>query len=129
MAFRMRLGAYGFEWNPDTVTVPETKKTVAVQDTYNGSALFQWPPITEGMQVDLKWEWMSIGQYNSLRAKYLVTEEIVWWPSASSKFMVVPVVLDSSYFETSLDDAPYRKDVTMRLSIRTTYTGAVTTTT
>jgi hypothetical protein len=125
----MRLGDYGFEWNPDKLTVPESKKTVAVQDTYNGSALFQWTAVLEGTQVDLQWEWMSVGMYNSLRALYLGTGEIRWIAGAAQAFMCVPTRLDSTYFETALDDIAYRKEVSLRLSLRTTATVAYESTT
>jgi hypothetical protein len=128
MAFRMRLGGYPFNWNPDQVTVPEEKKTVAIQDTYNGSALFQWPAVLEGTQVELKWEWMELAQYNILRALYLQTEEMRWIAEVHKAFMVVPTTLDSTYFETALSEQPYRKDVTMRLSLRSATSASTTTT-
>ena len=128
-----RLGGYVFEWNPDEVTIPESKKTVAIQETYGGSAIFQWSPLLEGAMVELKWNWMPREQYSALRLLYLSTAQVEWNPqNGGETFFVYVVSLTGEYFPVALADIGYRANVKMILQIRTqgsTTSTTVTTTT
>jgi hypothetical protein len=124
----MRLGAYAFEWNPDEVDIPESKKTVATQETFEGSAIFMWGDFLEGTKVQLEWDWMPEGMYQSLRGKYLSLDKMRWVSEPTSAFDVYVETLEGEYFETGLHELPYRRKVRMRLNLRNT-TSAVTTTT
>lgn len=126
----MILGDYTFEWLPDSMTIPEVKKTVAVVPTYSGSAIFQWDPLIQGEQVTLKWNFCSIEQYDALRAEYFKTASVLWVTDQMSgetplNYNVMVINLVGTYFDVHLDDLPYRKDVTLTLDIRSATWGAV----
>ena len=123
----MRLGGYNFVWNPDTVTIPEMKKSVSRLETYQGSAIFQWASFLEGTTVELWWEWLSEAQYEALRNQYLSLDPRKWIASQTEAFIVYVTNLGGKYIETGLDEFPYRMDVQMTLDLRST-TSAVTTT-
>lgn len=118
----MILGDYTFEWVPDEMSIPETKKTVSVVPTYGGSAIFQWAPIIQGSQVTMKWNFTSIAQYNALRLEYLKSEMITWTTEGSPPIVynVIVVNLTGKYFKVHLDDLEYREDVELILDIRGT---------
>lgn len=112
------LGAYTFGWNPDTMDIPESAKVVAEEKTYKGSAIFQWPALIEGQPVTMKWDWMSIAQYNSLRTLYLSPDVITWDPQYLGTYQVIVTSLKGTYIKVSLNDIAYRESVELTLNIR-----------
>lgn len=129
----MRLGTYIFEWNPDTITIPEKTKPVSEVKTYQGSAIFLWDVLLQGLPLVLKWNYMSLNQYNQLRIRYMLGESVEFNPDiGGNSYNVIVVSLEGSYFDVINDDNNYRKNVSMALSIRsaasTTTTSTTTTT-
>lgn len=119
----MILDSYTFEWLPDEMTIPEAMKTIAVVPTYSGSAIFQWDATLEGARVSMKWDFMSLVQYDALRAIYLSSNEVSWVTGVEVDetpviYNVVPIGLTGSYFQVHLDDLAYRENVEMVLDIR-----------
>ena len=120
--FMQGLGEYVFPLNPLKVTLPDSKKTVAIVGTYTGSALFQWPAFLEGTVVTLWWKWMTVAQYEQLRTFYLSQELIVWDQTASKAYTVYVTDLNGEYIEAALEDQAYRFEITLELNIRATTT-------
>ena len=112
------IGDLTFAIDPNLMDIPESKKSVATVDTYTGSVIFQWDAILEGVEVELKWNWMTLAFYTALRTKYLTTDAYVWDPDTGDTYNVIMINLDGSYFEEALSKIAYRKDITLRLSIR-----------
>jgi len=125
------LGGYSFFWNPERMTIPEKQKTVAVAETYEGNAIFEWPAIMQGTQVEMEWEFMPKGMYNALRALYLQTDTtFVWDPETSGNTYNVKIEkLSGEYFITGLDGHAYRRNIKMTLNIRSRAVITATTTT
>ncbi len=131
-----RIGSTIFTWDPDMMTIPESKKTVSRVATYAGSAIFQWSDFIEGTEITLKWDLMPAAQYSALRSKYLTTDTYEWNPglSGGETYNVKIIDMSGSYVEVLHDDIAYRKDVVIVLDIRskgstTTTTSSTTTTT
>lgn len=112
------LGSYTMEFDPDEMDIPEAKKTVAGVDTYTGSAVFQWPAIIQGQLVTLRWNWVSIAQYNAMNAMYLSMDTVTWNPQYAGTYQVIIESFKGTYFEVHLDDLAYREEVEMVLNIR-----------
>ena len=125
-----RLGGYTFTWDPDIMTIPESKKTVGRVKTYSGSAIFQWDAILEGTEVTLKWNLMPSHQYENLRLKYLSTDIIEWVPGVGSgSFYVAVINLEGEFIEVLNADISYRENVVLQLEIRSIASTTTTTTT
>ena len=125
-----RLGGYTFTWDPDIMTIPESKKTVGRVKTYSGSAIFQWDAILEGTEVTLKWTLMPSPQYENLRLKYLSTDIIEWVPGVGSgSFYVAVINLEGEFIEVLNADISYRENVVLQLEIRSIASTTTTTTT
>lgn len=112
------IGDLTFAIDPNLMSIPESKKSVATVETYTGSVIFQWGAILEGVEIELKWKWMDLTFYNALRTKYLTTDSYVWDPDTGDTYNVIIVGLDGAYFEEALGKIIYRKDITLRMSIR-----------
>lgn len=130
----MRLGDYVFEWNPDKITIPEKYRPISEVETYQGSAIFLWNILIQGVPVTLEWKYMSLDQYDKLRSKYLAGIEIEFNPdTGGSSYNVIATSLVGKYIDVVHSDSPYRQQVKMVLSIRssasTTTTTSSTTTT
>lgn len=112
------LGSYTFMHDPEEMTIPESKKTVSTVDTYSGSAVFQWPALIEGQEVELAWNLMTAEQYEELRALYISTEVIVWNPQYLGTYEVIVTRLEGKYLSCVFNDKPYRFKVKLVLNIR-----------
>lgn len=113
------LDTYTFDWNPDELTIPESKKIVAEAKTHDGSEIFQWDAIIKGEKIVMIWKLMSIAQYNELRTLYLSPDTVVWNPQYNAvTYNVIVTGLQGKYSHVHLDDLPYRTDVELTLSIR-----------
>jgi hypothetical protein len=119
-----KLGGYRFYWDPDTVTIPEKKRAVAVADTYGGSAIFEWPPILQGTRVRLEWDFMPKGMYKKLRTLYLQTGvTFIWNPQTGGNTYTVKIEkLEGAYMGTVHHEGAFRQNVTLVLNIRSLYT-------
>jgi hypothetical protein len=117
------LGAYAFMDDPEKMGIPESKKTVSSVNTYSSAAVFQWPAIIAGQQLDLFWSLMEVAQYESLRTLYLSDAVITWIPKpatltyAGASYQVAVVGLEGVYNEATFHHQPYRFDVTLSLLI------------
>lgn len=118
--FMQGLDGYVFPLNPLKVTIPEAKKTVAVVETYTGSAVFQWAAFLEGTVVELWWRWMTSAQYAQLRSVYLAFNQVVWDQTATVAYNVLITGLEGEYVEAGLEDQAYRFEVKLELNIRST---------
>jgi len=112
------LGGYTFEGNPEKMTPPESKKTVAEVDTYSGSAIFQWPALIVGQKTKLTWPSMTETMYAQLRTLYLSQDAAAFVPDDGYTYQVIVVDLDGEYFKYVLNSIPFRKDVELTLNIR-----------
>jgi len=127
-----RLGSYTFEWDPDEMTMPYSEKVVAEVETYGGTEIFEWTPSIVGKEVTLTWKLMSIGMWNALRRRYLVTGTTYVWDPAivgGTTYNVVIKKLEGSYIKQLLETKGYREGVSMVLSIRSKSNIGETTTT
>lgn len=114
------LGSYAFYWDPDKMDIPEKQKDVAEEETYGGSAIFEWAAILEGTQVKLEWDFMPKGMYKALRELYLNTgQNYIWNPQVGGNTYNVRIAeLTGQYFGTVNAEGAFRKNVKMTLSIR-----------
>ena len=114
------LGGYQFFWDPDNMGIPEKQKTVAVAETYGGSAFFEWEAILEGTRVQLEWDFMPKGMYKQLRTMYLLTgQDYVWDPNTGGNTYTVRIEkLEGAYFGTVHHEGAYRQNVKLTLNIR-----------
>lgn len=126
----MRLGNYVFEWNPDRTSIPEKYRPISEVKTYHGTAIFIWDIILQGVPVTLEWKYMSLDQYSRLREKYLAGIAVEFNPDAGgSSYNVIVTALIGKYIDVVHSDSPYRANVKMTLSIRSTASTTTTTTT
>jgi hypothetical protein len=118
------LGTYDFYWDPDRMTIPEKQKTVAVADTYGGSAIFEWAAILEGTRVKLEWDYMPKGMYTQLRLMYLQTGTLFEWNpnTGGNTYDVFIEKLEGAYMGTVLHEGQFRQNVTLILNIRGLHT-------
>jgi len=112
------LGGYTFEWNPEKVTIPEPKKTVAQVKTHAGSDVFQWPAIIEGEEITMTWDLMSIAQYDAINTLYQSMDVVTWNPQYLGTYQVILSHFIGTYLEVSLDNIAYRENVILKLIIR-----------
>ena len=115
------LNGVTFEWDPDDQTLPESYIPTSVIDTWNGSAIFQWPERLVGVEVISKWEWMSVEQYNMIRAIYLSTSVVPWYPgpdAGTDIYNVLITTFTGELLKTHLYDQPYRANVLLVFNIR-----------
>jgi hypothetical protein len=120
--FLQGLNGYIFPVNPLKVTLPESKKTVSIVETYTGSAIFQWEAFLEGTIVELWWKWMTAEQYEQLRTIYLALDSVVWDQTSTKAYTVLVTKLEGEYVEAGLEDQAYRFEVKLELNIRSTAT-------
>jgi hypothetical protein len=117
------LGNYAFEDDPEKMGIPESKKTVAVVDTYTSVAVFQWPALIAGRHIDLLWTLMSDTMYAALRALYVSDAVVTWIPrpatlaAAGASYQVAVIGLEGVYNEATFHHQPYRFDVKLSLLI------------
>lgn len=112
------LGSYTFEDDPEKMTIPESKKTVSVVKTYSGSAVFQWPALIQGQDIELFWTLMTDDQYDELRSLYISSDAVTWDPQYLGTYEVIVKDLKGSYCEATFHNKPYRFDVKLILHIR-----------
>jgi len=126
-----RLGDYVFVFNPDNMSVVETKKLVGKVNTDQGAAIFEWPAILQGTEFVLSWNWMYETQYSILRKKYIQTGVTFEWnpQTGGNTYEVVILDMNGKYFETLLHGGPYRENVEMLLSVNSQMSTTTTTTT
>jgi hypothetical protein len=117
---QQKLGGYTFYWDPDVMTIPEKQKTVAVADTYGGSAIFEWDAILQGTKVQLEWDMMPKGMYKKLRTQYLQTGvTFVWDPNTGGNTYTVKIEkLEGAYMGTVHHEGQFRQNVKLVLNIR-----------
>ena len=127
------LGGYTFYWNPDVMTIPEKKKTVALTTTYGGSAVFEWEAILQGTKVVLEWNFMPSGMYKKLRQQYLNVDTVYEWnPEVGGNTYNVRIVeLKGEYFGTVHAEGDYRRNIKLTFDVRSmaTVSQATSTTT
>jgi len=117
------LGSYAFVDDPETMGIPESKKTVSSVDTYASVAVFQWPALIAGQKIELSWSLMEVAQYDALRLLYLSANIITWIPKpatltyAGASYQVAVVDLSGVYNEGTFHHQPYRFDVKLVLLI------------
>lgn len=115
------LGTYSFEDDPEKMTIPESKKTVAVVQTYSSAAVFQWPALISGQEVSLYWTLMSDTMYGYLRALYISQDIVTWIPKpatltyAGASYSVAVIGLEGTYNDGTFHHQPYRFNVTLTL--------------
>ena len=126
----MRLGNYSFEWNPDRMTIPEKYRPISEIKTYQGSAIFLWDILLQGIPVTLEWKYLSLDQYDEMRAKYLAGTEVEFNPdTGGTSYNVMVISLTGQYMDVVHSDSAYRQNTKMILSIRSTASTTTTTTT
>ncbi len=76
----MKLGDYTFDWNPETFTLPHAEKSAGKVQTYSSVAFFFWGVSLAGKEISIDWDWMSVDQYERLRALYEANAAVVWDP-------------------------------------------------
>ncbi|MDY0324794.1 MAG: hypothetical protein RBQ87_01305 [Candidatus Cloacimonadaceae bacterium] len=115
---KMILDGYVFPLNPSTMPIPESKKLVSEVKTYSGSAIFQWPEVIQGQDVDLTWTYMSAAQYEQLRTIYLKDQVVTFDPKYLGTYGVIVKNLTGKYHDGAFHQVPFRIDVEMKLNIR-----------
>jgi len=66
MASNMELGGYTFAANPSECTIIKSDKVIAFQPTYNSIFAFDWGKSYIGKEITMKWDYMSIEQFNDM---------------------------------------------------------------
>jgi len=117
---RQSLGGYTFYWDPDKMTIPEKKKDVAIQKTYGGSAVFEWPAQLQGKRLDLIWRMMPKGQYKKFRQLYLaIGTTYIYDPNIGGNTYNVKIIdIKGGYHEVVLADGSFRTNATLSLDCR-----------
>ena len=114
---KMELGDYTFDWNPTQFTEPKKTRIVSVIQTYASVVSFSWGCFNEGQVIEIEWEWMKEAQYDSLQTLIEADAEVEWNPQDGYTYQVQILDLEGKYFDSSLEDAPYRKDVRLTLVV------------
>jgi hypothetical protein len=114
----MQLGSYTFEWQPERWTIPKKERTVASVKTYESNVFFSFGITIVGKEIVLEWHFMSIAQFNALYALYISDIAQTWIPGNGGTYIVEILDLVGDYFETVDYDLAYRRNVKMRLSIK-----------
>jgi len=97
----MVLGSYTFPLDPARVAGLDADslvkaKDAATADTLTSSILFQWSPVTAGVEVVLEWERMNAAMWNELQAMVEGTGEVAFNPQiGGTTFQVVPIKLEA----------------------------------
>jgi hypothetical protein len=121
----MILDSYTFEKQPMglDVLVEEVKFNSSVL-TYSDVAYFDWGHSIKGVQLPLRWDYMSPAMYTNLQAKYVATGPLVFDPQIvglSITYDVQVLSLTGKYFLTMNSSRQHgvalRKDVVLVLLI------------
>lgn len=112
------LDTYTFEFEPEKMTIPESKKAVAEVKTHEGSELFSWPAIDKGQTIEMFWTVMTEEMYLALRAIYVADDIVLWNPQYLGTYQVAVTYLDGKYIDGVLDNNPHRIDVVLKINIR-----------
>jgi hypothetical protein len=78
----VKLGGYTFDWNPETFTLPQAEKSTGKVKTYSSIAFFSWGLSLAGKEISIEWDWMSVDQYERLRALFEANTAVVWDPQS-----------------------------------------------
>ncbi len=117
----MILGTYTFDWLPTTMTMVKPDKYCADVLTYESVSFFSWGMAIVGKKITLKWNYMSVDQYESLHALYAADEQVVFNPDDGSgeTYNVEITNLQGEYHVYPDVDASgiYRKNVGLELLI------------
>ena len=66
----MKIGTYEFPWEPDEISIPRPVKSVAIAPNKGNVGFMAWSPIVAGTPITMKWEFMSVAQFNELLDLY-----------------------------------------------------------
>lgn len=113
----MTLGGVAFQRDPNSCTDPREQRFTSVVRTYGGIVFFSWGLFLEGVEIELKWRLMPETMFNQLQTLLEADEEMVWDPKSGTTYNVQIRSLEGSYVETSLLNAPWREDVTLKMVI------------
>jgi hypothetical protein len=116
----MVLGTYTFAANPNAMTLIQKEKDNASVRTYTSVAYFDWGASYAGKKLELTWDKMTAGQYDSLMALSDACEQVVFDPQDEEDltFNVEILELTGEYHvNLGVDDRALRKDVKMTLLI------------
>jgi hypothetical protein len=115
---KMSLGSYTFDRNPVQFDVPKKIKYSANVSTYSGESYFSWGTGIAGQRITLEWDWMTSTAFDQFQSILEEDAQKVWDPKSGSTYNVEVLSLDGKYVESSLLDAPWRRDVKLSLLIR-----------
>ena len=116
---KMELGGYTFERNPYEMTLVEKEKSISFVKTYSSVVAFSWPPLYEGIVINLRWRAMTKTMYDQLRTKHEAGVVIVFDPkkAGAETYNVETLVCKGLPHMFLGAAAGYRKNVLLRLLI------------
>jgi hypothetical protein len=117
---KMSLNSITLEMNPSEFTMPRPKRYVAWKPTYSSIGFFSWGTLIAGVEISLKWPFMTTSQFATLDTIYKADAAVVWNPQdGTSKTFNVEVADLSADYHIKLDNAAgnFRKNVEMLLVI------------
>ncbi len=117
----MSLGAYTFESNPaEPLDVIKKYRSCSHVGTYSDVGFFSWGPAIKGKTITLKWSYMSLAQFDSLKTLYEADATVVFNPQDGSgkTYNVEILSFDGEYhIDMTGPIAEYRKNISMALLI------------
>jgi len=122
-----RLGSYIFEWNPDRYSIPGKEKSFSMVETYSSVGWFSWG-MFEKKTITLEWDWMSLAQYNAIKAIFEQDVQTSWTDGKTIAYTVEINDFGGDYFENYGIDLAYRENVKLELYMVAALTYTATTT-
>lgn len=115
----MTLNNYVFEMNPSEMTVIQPARTISFVQTYDSIAVFSWGVSIVGKAIGLKWDWLSVSQFDQLQSILEGDEQVSFFPEIDSgtTYMVEVLGLDGKYHMSQGGSGNYRTEVFLKLLI------------
>ena len=117
----MQLGAYPFDWLPSDMTIIKPDKYCSEVLTYSSIGFFSWGVTIVGKRITLRWNYMSVAQYEALHTLYAADVPVVFDPDdeSHSTYNVEVIGLKGEYHIYPEIDASgiFRKNVSLELLI------------
>jgi hypothetical protein len=113
----MILDSYTFDLLPGQMTVLKPVKDNATVQTYTDVAYFSWEPSIVGKIITLRWNAMTIAQFDSIDAIYQADAEVEFDPTSytgSDTYNVQVPKFDGAYWT---GDIPNRLNCELELLI------------
>jgi hypothetical protein len=117
----MQLGNYTFDWPPSAMTIIKPDKYCSDVLTFDSVGFFSWGMAIVGKKLTLRWNYMSVDQYESLHTLYAADAPVVFDPDDESgnTYTVEIINLQGEYYIHPEINASgiFRKNIELELLI------------